>query len=461
MIMKKIFFCLFISVISIGMAQTSTSPKEQIAAFYEASLTKGKAYDWLDHLSNQIGGRLSGSLNAARAVEWGEERLKAIGLDQVRLQPIMVPKWVRGTFEYASIETSPGNSINVPICALGGSVATPAYGLRAQVVEVTSFEELEALGAEKIEGKIVFFNRPMPAEEISTFKAYGESVSQRTQGAYRAAKLGAVGTIVRSMNMRLDDYPHTGSMYYNDLPNSERIPAAAISTKGAELLHTMLALNPDLFFYFKQDCKNYPEVPSHNVIGELKGSVYPDEIIVVGGHLDSWDLGDGAHDDGAGVVQSMEVLRLFKELNYQPKRTIRVVLFMNEENGLNGGKAYAKTAFAENEKHVFALESDAGGFTPRGFTFEATPTQFEKIKSWAPYFEPYLSNYFIQNGSGADIKPLANGTTVLAGLLPDSQRYFDYHHTSIDTFDAINKRELELGAAAMTSLVYLVDQFGF
>lgn len=459
--MKKFYLYLFISVFFAGWAQSTATHQKQIAAFYEAALTQGQSYQWLDHLSNQIGGRLSGSLNAARAVEWGKETLEGLQLDAVSLQRIMVPKWVRGTFEYASIETSPGNSINVPICALGGSVATPAYGLRAQVIEVDSFEALAALGEENVKGKIVFFNRPMQPERISTFQAYGENVSQRTQGAYQAAKLGAVGAIVRSINLRLDDYPHTGSMYYNDLPNKDRIPAAAISTKGAELLHTMLALNPDLYFYYKQDCKNYPEVPSHNVIGEIKGSEFPEEIIVVGGHLDSWDLGDGAHDDGAGVVQSMEVLRLFKKLNYQPKRTIRVVLFMNEENGLNGGKAYAKSAFAKNENHVFALESDAGGFTPRGFTFQATSAQFEKLKTWTPYFEPYLADYFIQNGSGADIRPLENGTTVLAGLLPDSQRYFDYHHTSIDTFDAINKRELELGAAAMTSLVYLVDQFGF
>ncbi len=459
--MKKFYLCFFISVFTHVWSQTTANHEKQIAAFYEAALTQGKSYDWLDHLSNQIGGRLSGSLNATRAVEWGKETLEGLSLDVVRLEDVMVPKWVRGAFEYASIETSPGNSINVPICALGGSVATPAYGLRAQVIEVTSFEALEALGEEKVRGKIVFFNRPMQPDVISTFQAYGESVSQRTQGAYRAAKLGAVGAIVRSMNLRLDHYPHTGSMYYNDLPNKDRIPAAAISTKGAELLHTMLTLNPDLFFYFKQDCKNYPDVPSHNVIAEIKGSEFPEEIIVVGGHLDSWDLGDGAHDDGAGVVQSMEVLHLFKKLNYQPKRTIRVVLFMNEENGLQGGKTYAKNAFAKNEKHLFALESDAGGFTPRGFTFEATAAQFEKLNSWTPYFEPYLSDYFIQNGSGADIQPLENGTTVLAGLLPDSQRYFDYHHTAIDTFDAINKRELELGAAAMTSLIYLVDQFGF
>jgi hypothetical protein len=223
----------------------------------------------------------------------------------------------------------------------------------------------------------------------------------------------------------------------------------------------MLALTPKLQFFLKQNCRNYPEVPSFNVIGEITGSEFPEEIITVGGHLDSWDLGDGAHDDGAGVVQSMDVLHLLKKMNYRPKRTVRAVLFMNEENGLKGGREYAKQAKEKGEEHIFALESDAGGFTPRGFIFEASPQQYEKLNTWLPYLRPYMIDRFDLGGSGADIGPLRNNRTVLAGLRPDSQRYFDYHHAASDTFKAINKRELELGAAAMTSLVYLVDQFGF
>ncbi len=455
----KILFCVFL--LSFTLYSQSTSQEQQIKLFYEQALTEGKAYDWLDHLSNKIGGRLSGSLNAERAVEWGKKELEALGLDRVYLQKLMVPKWVRGTFEYGSIITGPGMSMNVPVCALGGSIATPAIGLRAGVVEVKTFEELEALGEEKVKGKFVFFNGPMPANLIHAFDAYSQAVNQRSNGAAKAARLGALGVIVRSMNLRLDDLPHTGNMRYGNLPNNMRIPAAAISTNGAQLLSSMLALNKDLKFYLKLDCKNFPDVPSHNVIGEIKGSEYPDEIIVVGGHLDSWDLGDGAHDDGAGIVQSMEVLRLFKKINYRPKRTIRVVLYMNEENGLRGGTAYANEAKKNKEQHIFALESDAGGFTPRGFIFEANKQQFEKIESWEPYFEPYLADRFELGGSGADIGPLRNDEIVLSGLRPDSQRYFDYHHAANDTFDAINKRELELGAAAMTSLVYLVDFFGF
>ena len=458
--MKKIIL-LFIFSLTAQLNAQSSAHEEQIKTLYHKSLTSGKAYDWLDHLSNKIGGRLSGSLNVERAVAWGKTELESLGLDRVYLQKVMVPKWVRGTFEYASIITGPGMSMNVPVCALGGSIATPSSGLRAGVVEVKSFEELEALGEEKIKGNFVFFNRPMPAELINTFEAYSKTVNQRTQGAARAARLGAVGVIVRSMNLRLDDFPHTGSMRYGDLPNSMRIPAAAISTNGAQLLSSMLALNNDLKFYLKLDCKNFPDVPSHNVIGEIKGSEFPEEIIVVGGHLDSWDLGDGSHDDGAGIVQSMEVLRLFKQMNYKPKRTIRVVLYMNEENGLRGGTAYAEYAKQNKEKHIFALESDAGGFSPRGFVFEATNSQFKQIESWKPYFSPYLADRFELGGSGADIGPLRDNKVVLSGLRPDSQRYFNFHHAANDTFDAINKRELELGAAAMSSLVYLVDQYGF
>ena len=291
-----------------------------------------------------------------------------MGLDRVWLQPVKVPKWVRGTPEFAYIESDPGLTNNVPICALGGSVATPLGGIKAGVVEVQGIEGLKVLGKEKIQGKIVFFNKAMDPTNIDTYMSYSGSVDQRYAGATEAAKYGAVGVIVRSLNLRLDDFPHTGAMSYGDTPMESRIPAAAISTNGAELLSATLKLNPDINFFFRQNCKMLPDVDSYNVIGEIKGSTYPNEILVVGGHLDSWDLGDGSHDDGAGCVQSMEVLRLLKATGYKPKRTIRVVLFMNEENGLRGGTEYAEQASKNNEKHIFALESDAGVLRP-GFFF--------------------------------------------------------------------------------------------
>ena len=440
--------------------EAQNNDQKQINEIYNTALTNGSGYAWLNYLSNQIGGRLSGSLQAQKAVDYTKKILDSMGLDRVWLQPVRVPKWVRGTPEFAYIESDPGLTNNVPICALGGSVATPLGGIKAGVVEVQGIEGLKVLGKEKIQGKIVFFNKPMDPTNIDTYMSYSGSVDQRYAGATEAAKYGAVGVIVRSLNLRLDDFPHTGAMSYGDTPMESRIPAAAISTNGAELLSATLKLNPDINFFFRQNCKMLPDVDSYNVIGEIKGSTYPNEILVVGGHLDSWDLGDGSHDDGAGCVQSMEVLRLLKATGYKPKRTIRVVLFMNEENGLRGGTEYAEQASKNNEKHIFALESDAGGFTPRGFSFDCNQANFKQIESWKSLFDPYLVHLFVKGGSGADIGPLKNDNIVLAGLRPDSQRYFDHHHSANDTFAHVNKRELELGAASMASLIYLFDQYG-
>ncbi len=453
---RKTSLILLISFPFFLNSQTDKEKSDFINDIYNEALSNGKSYDWLEYLSNDIGHRLSGSVNAETAVKWGKEELSSIS-DKVWLQPVMVPKWVRGAPEYAHIESTDGKTISVPILALGGSISTPSIGIVANVVEVKSFDELDQLGEEKINGKIVFYNRPMNPTIINTFQAYGQSVNQRTQGAKYAAQYGAVGVIVRSMTTASDNFPHTGSMYYDDLPLNKRIPAAAISTNGADLLSSMLSLNKEVKFYFRQNSKNFPDQLSHNVIAEVRGSKSPDEIIVIGGHLDSWDVGDGSHDDGAGIVQSMEVIRILNSLGYKPNRTIRVVLFMNEENGLRGGNKYAEIARAKNENHFFALESDAGGFTPRGFSFDTSIGEFESIKSWVGYFKDYaLDNFFI-GGSGADIGPLKDGKVILSGLRPDPQRYFDYHHSNSDTFDKINRRELELGAAAMTALVYLMD----
>ncbi len=461
--MKKIVLvslALFFSQLSHSQLDPAQIDSLEIRKIYDMSLLNGKSYFWLEHLSLKIGNRLSGSVGAQRAVEYTKRELESLGLDKVWLQPVMVPKWVRGSKEFAYVETAPGSSRNINITALGGSVATPAGGTKAQVLEVQGIEDLARYGEEQIRGKIVFFNRPMRASMISTFEAYGGAVDQRYSGAAQAAKYGAVGVLVRSLNLRLDDFPHTGTMSYGELPESARIPAAAISTNDAEYLSGLLKIKKDSEVYFKMNCQEFPEVESYNVIGELTGSQFPEEYIVVGGHLDSWDLGDGSHDDGAGVVQSMEVLRLFKELNLKPKRSLRVVLFMNEEHGLSGGKKYAQVVNQKKENHIFALESDAGGFVPRGFSFEGAKAQFEQILGWKALFKPYLIHYFEQGGSGADIGPLKNGSTLLAGLAPDSQRYFNHHHSANDTFDHINKRELELGAATMASLIYLVDTYG-
>jgi hypothetical protein len=428
-----------------------------IKQIFDLALSKGKSYEMLYDLSVNVGPRLSGSPGAAAGVEWSRNEMKQLGFDSVWLQPVMVPHWVRGEKEIGRIVSKRMGTVNVNVCALGGSIGTGASGISASVIEVKSFDELKSLGAQ-VKGKIVFFNRPIDPTKINTFAGYGGAVEQRANGASEAAKYGAVAALVRSMGSNLEDYPHTGSMRY--APNVAKIPAISISTRHAELLSKALKDEKDLTVYLQSHSETLPDAPSFNVIGELRGTEFPDEIIVVGGHLDSWDLGQGAHDDGAGCVQSIEVLRLFKEMGYKPKRTIRAVMYMNEENGLRGGLKYAEEAARKKEKHLAAIESDRGGFTPRGITVPTDEAAKAKVRSWKPLLEPYGLSDFNSEGGGADIGPLANQGVALLGFLPDSQRYFNYHHTAEDTIDKVDKRELELGAASMAAVVYLIDKYG-
>ncbi|MDX1941399.1 MAG: M20/M25/M40 family metallo-hydrolase [Saprospiraceae bacterium] len=432
-----------------------------IREIYDEALTDGRSYPWLEFLATRIGGRLAGSPQAAAAVEYTKQMLDTLHLDSVWLQPCMVPHWVRGEKEQVKIISSRKmGDVNLRAFALGNSVGTGESGIAAEVVEVQSLDEVDKLGPQALTGKIVFYNRPMDPTQINTFNAYGGAVDQRGAGASRASKQGAIGVLVRSMTTRNDDFPHTGGMSYE--AGVTPVPALAISTNDANLLSELLK-EESVRVFIKCNPQKYPDKLSYNVIGEIRGSEKPEEIILVGGHLDSWDVGQGAHDDGAGCVQSMDVLQLFKRLNYKPKRTIRCVLFMNEENGLAGGRAYAEISNKNKEFHLAAIESDRGGFTPRGFTAESQATDFEKkfknMSNWLPLLEPYGLTLSL-GGGGADIGPLRSQKGLLIGLYPDSQRYFDYHHTAIDTFDAVNKRELELGAAAMTALVYLLDKYG-
>nr|WP_036774966.1 M20/M25/M40 family metallo-hydrolase [Pontibacter actiniarum] len=431
-----------------------------IKKIYDNALTSFESYENLRYLTKQIGARLSGSPQAAAAVEWSRQVMEDMDLDRVYLQPVMVPHWVRGDKEIGRITNSKLiGTADAPICALGGSVGTGEAGLSAEVVEVKNFEELEKLGKKNVKGKIVFFNRPFDNTLVETMGAYGGAVDQRGGGPVAAAKLGAVGVLVRSMTNDFQDVPHTGNTRYAD--GVAKIPAAAISTNGAEQLSKLLKNDPNLKFYMRMTSETLPDVLSYNVIGEIKGTERPDEIIVVGGHLDSWDLGEGAHDDGTGCVQSIEVLRLMKDLGIKPKRTIRAVMFMNEENGLRGGLKYAEEAKSKGEKHIAAIESDAGGFTPRGFGIEGSDAQLQQVLTWKPLLAPYGLHNIGEGHGGADIGPLkGQGTVALIGFKPDSQRYFDYHHTAIDTFEQVNRREVQLGAASMASLVYLLSEYG-
>ncbi len=456
--MTKLPLLLFV-ISSIAIQAQTTQDQQGIKEIFNEALSHGKSYEMLSDLCLKIGPRLSGSPGAAAAVEWCRHLMETYDFDSVWLQPVMVPHWVRGQQEITRIINSKKmGTINLSVCALGNSVGTGPSGIGASVIEVKSFDELKQLNPKSVQNKIVFFNRPMDPTQIQTFAAYGGAVDQRGSGASEAAKLGAVAVIVRSMGINQEDYPHTGALRY--APDVPKIPAVAVSTKHAELLSRLIKEEKELQVYIETHCEMLDDAPSFNVIGQITGTEYKDEIIDIGGHLDSWDLAQGAHDDGAGCVQSIEVLRLFKELGIKPKRTIRAVMFMNEENGLRGGAKYAEVAKMKNENHIAAIESDEGGFTPRGFTMTASDAVKNKIKSWKPMLEPYGLTDFDHPGGGADIGPLAPLGTAMIGYLPDSQRYFDYHHTPVDTIDKVSKRELEMGAAAMTALVFLIDRYG-
>lgn len=440
-------------------AQTPAPAPEADAAvlrrLFDAALDGSPAYGQLRELTERFPGRLSGTPAYDGAAQWSLETLRALGCDRTELQPVTVPYWERGAPEVVHLHAAEGSG-PLAALALGGSVGTPAGGLRAPVVEVQSFDQLAAAG---VAGKIVFFNRPMDPREITPGRAYGGAVNQRSRGATEAAKHGAVGVLVRSMTHALDDVPHTGAMSY--LPDVPRIPAAAISTLAAERLSRTLRAQPAAEVEMMLHCSPQPDRPSANVIGEIRGSEFPEKVILVGGHLDAWDITPGAHDDGTGCIQSIEVLRLLKAVGYQPRHTIRCVLYANEENGLRGALEYTRVVAEKKEEHVLALETDSGGFRPAGFNL-GNPAGDAHLRAarWRELFAPYGIHVFQKGTGGADVGPLLRYGYTVAGLMPDSQRYFDYHHTRIDTIEQVNRREFELGAAAMAALVYLVDRHG-
>lgn len=453
---------LALSLVSFSFSQSPDTSKlrryEKIATeIFSNGLNTGKAYEILRELSEGIGPRLSGSPEAARAVDWAKKKMDNLGFLNVHLEPVMVPHWVRGSVETATIEGMPkGTKGSLTVCALGGSIGTPKKGITGEVVEVQSFEELHALG-EKAKGKIIFFNRPLDRRKLNTFEAYGGAVNQRGSGAVEAAKAGGIAALVRSMTTAIDDVPHTGAMHYVD--SIPKVPTAAISTAGANRLSELIKEKNHVRLTLKLSCETLPDVESANAMGELTGTELPNEVIVIGGHLDSWDKGRGAHDDGAGCAQVIEALRLLKEWGFVPKRTIRAVTFINEENGLKGGVAYAAKS-RPGEKHIAALETDAGGFTPRGFGVTADSAVFEKIARWSYLFESIEADRIRKGGGGADISELGRQGVPLIGLRVDGQKYFDYHHSDHDTIDGVNERELELGAAAIAVLVYVIAQEG-
>jgi len=455
--MRKLFFLVFCwpFLTQAQINQDSVTIKKMS----DEIMTNGKAYDLLRQLTKQIGGRLAGSPQQQNAAIWGQRNMAAFAPDKVYMQPCKTPNWQRGGKDFASVVSVNGKVMNRPLAALALGNSLGSNGLvEAELLAVADFDELEKR-KDEVKGKIVYYHSMFDPNLIQTFGAYGKMGVYRSTGASRAAKYGAIAVMLHSLSTAPDNSPHTGGMKYDE--DYPKIPAVALGPNDAKELYAnakkgTIRVQMQTYGYF------LPDADENNVVAEIKGSTFPNEIITIGGHLDSWDVNEGAHDDGAGIVQTMEILRTMKALNYQPKRTIRFVLFANEENGMRGGNKYAELAKQNNEQHVFALESDAGGFTPRAIGISATsPEQFKKMQQWASLLKPYGTE-ITAGGGGADIGPLknVNAAIVLAGLVPDSQRYFDLHHAKTDVFENVNKRELLLGAVNMAAIVYLVDQYG-
>jgi len=392
-------------------------------------------------------------------VSWSKGVMESYGFDTVYLQEVMVPHWERGKVEEAYFYSGK-EKINLSILGAGGTVSTPKEGITAGVVEVASLDEVDELGREKIEGKIVFYNKAFNQRYVNQGASYGQTGFQRRSGAVKAAEHGALASVFRSLSSSTyEDFPHTGGMSYKE--GLDSIPHGGLGVLSSEKLSKALKENPNLKLTVKLSGKWFLDALSHNVVGELKGRKNPEKIITVGGHLDSWDVGEGAHDDGAGCVHSIGALRLFQKQKIKPNNTIRAVMFMNEENGLKGGHKYADVAVMENEKHIAAIESDASGYVPRGFGFSGSDEQHKKIQDWLKYFDKNTISYFSKGGGGADIGPLHRKTgTPMFGLSIDGQKYFEMHHTAKDVFELVNARELELGTASVASLVYLIDKYG-
>lgn len=457
MFIIRIFIILFTFLLGSSTLQAQSFDSAMARRIVNDMMANGMAYKNLRDLC-QIGHRLSGSENAAKAVSLTMNMLQEAGADTVYLQPCMVPKWERGQEATGYIQSGEKERRDIRMTSLGNAVGTNGQVVCADIIEIKDFNDLYRLGEKAIKGKIVFFNLAMDPTHIRTFRAYGESGIARRIGPAQAAKYGAVGVWVRSLASNVDAYPHTGTTKYND--SFPAIPAVAISTLDAEWISNRLTTEKSLRACFRSNARMMGDVLSYNVIGEIRGTEFPGEIITVGGHLDSWDLGEGAHDDGAGCVQSIDMIRAFKKLGIRPKRTVRAVMFMNEENGGKGADAYLDSAKARKEQHIFALESDAGGFSPRGFSLDMASSSYEKVLRWKQLFAEYGVYDFFRGGSGSDIGPLKEIGTALAGLIPDSQRYFDVHHAATDVFETVSQRELHLGAGAMAVLAWLVSEYG-
>jgi len=462
---KKIFrnLCVLLAfaVPAAGSAAAATGKAEDYRALVdklrEAGLSRERAFVFLERITS-VGPRLTGSPQAAAAVDVTRRLMEELGLARVHTEPVEVGHWVRGDQAQASVAASPSRAaVPLAVCALGGSVGTPNRGIAAPVVEVRSLAEAASLGA-SAKGKIVFFNRPMDRRTADAFAAYGAAADQRVGGASAAARSGAVAVLVRSLTFREDRNPHTGMLRYD--PGAPAIPAAAIATADADLLSELLRKEKDVSVSLRMDCRDDGKVMSANVVGEITGSELPSEIVLLGGHLDSWDLSVGAHDDAQGCAASLEALALLRDLGLRPRRTVRAVMFMDEEFGGTGGRAYAAAPQRRGERHLVAAESDRGGFVPIGLAFGRDRKDIERISPYAELLRPFGVADIVPGGGGVDVAPLIAGGAVPAAVMVNAQAYFDVHHSALDTAASVEPRELELQAVILAVLAYILAQEG-
>ncbi len=444
----------FVTAVTLILAATPSFAQTTADTIIARELQTSRSYETLSHLTDDIGPRLTGSKGAALAVRWTTQQFREWGI-AVSNEPVKVPHWVRGR-EEANLVSAANQKI--VLTAIGGSVATPASGITADVIEVDSFDELKTLGTAKLRGKIVFYNNPMDMDLVRAhraFEAYRIAVAFRGAGASRAAEYGARAVVIRSVGSASLRTPHTGALRYD--PKQPKIPAAAMTAEDAMLVHRLITRGKHVRMHIVLTPKTLPDTDSANVIAEIRGSEKPEEIVLIGAHLDSWDLASGAIDDGSGVAMVMETMRLLKEMNLHPRRTIRAVLFMNEENGLRGGQQYAKEH--GKEAHVAAIETDAGGAAPTGFTTTLKGDALTALEARTKPLAALSSNRFeVAEEAGADIDPLTTMGVPSFGLVPEPLHYFDYHHTNADTLDKVDPKELAQDTAAIAALAWILAE---
>lgn len=449
--------CLFINTLTIS--QVSTIDSIMIHKLYEYALTDSLAFNQLAYLCKKIGGRITGSPQLSAAIEYTYQIMQNMSLDTVIKQPVEVINWWRGNKEKGVIHSSVLGNYSMQVCALGGSVSTPPDGILAQIIRVYDIDELKNMSEKDVKGKIVYFAKPFNISYLNPYSAYGELARSRVHGASIASTNGAIAVIIRSLTQRIDTIPHTGVVKYN---NAKPIPAFAISTKDAIVLDSWFSIDKNLKVFLYSNCNMKKNVIQHNVVGIWKGLEFPSRIITIGCHLDAWDLGEGAHDNGVGCIHVIEATRLLMKIGYKPRNSIHIVMFIDEEINQAGSHVYADYQFYENQQHYFALESDRGGFTPYGFTFDITDHAFlDKIKWWSSYLRRYGLWKFEKGGGGVDIYPLRKYKIPLAGLYVDHHMYFEYQHSSKDSFESVNFRTMQLGSAAIAALIYFIDKYGY